>query len=119
MAESKRLVVKTSTVRAAVGDSDLVFHSLEEVPPEIREKLRKAIQGPDSETILIADEMGREQIFQAIARLPAEMQKKVLASIRLTGSARLVSGRAQALRWIVPAAAAALLALWLAWIWLR
>jgi hypothetical protein len=114
-------LVKTSTVLVASGEDDLLYTSLEQVPPEIRRQLRRAIEGPDSETILIADERGREQILQAIMRLPPDVQKKVRAAIR--GLPEEMSGKppaprfSTAVRLGLALLALALMVLWLLWVW--
>ena len=108
-------VVKTSTVRVAAGDEDRVYYSLDEVPPEVRRKIQQALQGPDAETIVIADERGREQIFQVIRGLPPHVQKKVLAAIRLAEPpANPLSRNA---RLYLLGAALSLLAFFIWWIW--
>ncbi len=81
-------VVKTGTIRVAAGDADQVYHSLEELPPPLREQLQQALGKPETETILIADEQGREQIFQIIKGLPPEAQKKILAALRFSDRPR-------------------------------
>lgn len=81
-------VVKTSSVRVAAGDNDLVYRSIEELPPRLRHQLQQALSSPNAETILIADEPGREQIFQVINGLPPEAQKKVLAALRFSDQPR-------------------------------
>ncbi len=77
-------VVRTGTIRVAAGDSDQVYRSFDELSPPLREQLQQALGNPEAETILIADEQGREQIFQIINGLPPEAQKKVLAALRFS-----------------------------------
>jgi hypothetical protein len=79
---SKLGLISTSSVRVAAGKADAIYHSLDELPPDLRRQLRKAIAGPNAETIVIADEHGREQIFQILQSLPPEAQKKALAALR-------------------------------------
>ena len=109
-------VAKTSTVRVSAGDVDQVYHTLEEIPPAMREKIRQALSGPDSETIVIADERGREYIYKAVAGLPPELKKKVLGPLEEPSCA---AGRAGRPAWLPWAAAAilSLLALVLLWMW--
>lgn len=110
-------LVKTSTVRVAVGESDRVYRSVEDLPPALRRKMEQAIGSPDTETILIADEKGREQIFGVIQSLPPEVQKRVLAALRMpAGTAPFRSATARALL-LLAVLAALLLSIW--WIWSR
>ena len=76
-------VVRTSAVRVAAGDTDRVYRSVEELPPEMRRKLQKALHGPNADTFVIADERGREQLYRVIAGLPSYFQKKVMAAFRV------------------------------------
>lgn len=111
-------VVKTASVRVAAGDTDQVYHSLEDIPLEVRQKLRQALNSPNAETIIIADEQGRKQIFQAIAGLPPHIQKKVLAAV---GAQPQATPRPApyALRITLLAAALCCLAALLWWVWQR
>src|SRR5262245_16928962 len=80
-------IVRTGTIRVAAGDADRVYRSLEEISPPRREQLQRALGSPEAETILIADEQGREQVFQIINGLPSEAQKRVLSALRLAAPA--------------------------------
>ena len=81
-------VVKTSQVRVAAGEEDRVFRSMDELPPELRKQLRRALNGPLTDTIVIADAAGRQRIFEAIRGLPPHLQKKVMSAIQVTEPAR-------------------------------
>jgi hypothetical protein len=81
-------VVKTSQVRVAAGDEDRIYHSMDELPPDLRRQLRQVLNGPLSDTIVIADEAGRKRIFEAIRGLPPHLQKKVLAAIQVAEPVR-------------------------------
>jgi hypothetical protein len=78
-------VVKTSQVRISAGGEDRVYTSIDEVPPEVRKQIRRALNGPLSDTIVIADEAGRQRIFEAIRGLPPHLQKKVMAAVQVAG----------------------------------
>ena len=108
-------VIKTASVRVAAGEEDRVYQSLEDIPPELRHQLRQAIQGPHSETIIIADEAGRQRIFEAITGLPPHLQKKVLAALHLTEPSRPRLSRR--FRWALLAAGFLTLAVFVAWLW--
>ena len=77
-------VVKTSQVRVSAGAEDRVFRSMDELPPELRRQMRRALNGPLADTIVIADPAGRQRIFEAIRGLPPHLQKKVMAAIQVT-----------------------------------
>ena len=110
-------LVRTSSVRVAAGDSDQVFQSVEDLPPSLRRQLQQAISGPDAETIVIADERGREQLFQVINGLPPQVQKKVLASIRLAAPPSSPIKQVTLRRLLLLLAGLAVLALLLFWVW--
>jgi len=63
-----------------------VYRSIQEVPPALRRQLQQAINAPDAETVVIADERGREEIFHIINGLQPNAQKKVLAALKLSES---------------------------------
>jgi hypothetical protein len=73
-------LVKTSSIRVAAGERDQLYRSIEELPPELRRKLRQAISGPQAETIIIADQRGRDEIFPVITGQAPEQQKKARAA---------------------------------------
>jgi hypothetical protein len=62
--------MKTSTIVVSAGESTAVFRSLKEVPPALRRRLRRSVNGAHSGVILIADKRGREQLARAMRRLP-------------------------------------------------
>ena len=110
-------VVKTSSVRVASDEGDRVYRTVDDLPPRLRDELRRALSAPEAETIILADEQGRDQIFQVIRSLPPDVQKRVLAALRLAGPAEpeAAPGRPWKL-WLLGAGAAVLAAvLW--WIW--
>ena len=61
-----RLTQKCSTIFIAIGERTRVFHSVEEIPPKLRERLIETTHGMNSATILIADKGGREEILRAV-----------------------------------------------------
>ena len=68
-------VLKTSTLRVATGHKDRVYRSMEEVPPELQQKVRTALQGPNSETIFIANQEAYDHIADLARDLPPESGK--------------------------------------------
>ena len=107
-----RWVLKTSSVRIATRDQDRTYRSIQDAPPELRERIKEVIQGPDSETFFIANqEAGR--LFTKPKEAPANYRNAGLevsrnesgAGHQLTPSARRV----------LAAMFSAIGALWLIW----
>jgi len=63
-----QLTQRCSTIFISIGDKTLVYHSVDEIPSRLRERLVETTQGANSATILIADRDGREQILHAVRR---------------------------------------------------
>lgn len=61
-----KLTARSSTIFIATGNKTKVYHSLSEVPPELRRKLDDSTKGTHSATILIADRRGREELVRAL-----------------------------------------------------
>jgi hypothetical protein len=59
---------KTSTIFVSVGRRTAVYHSMDDVPAELRDKLHAHISGPNSRTLIVADRRGREYLIQALRR---------------------------------------------------
>lgn len=74
--EPERLIEKCSTIFIAAGDRIEIFHSLEEVPEELREKLLETTRGAGAATILIADQRGREEILRAARTSASEFERR-------------------------------------------
>ena len=71
----------TSSVLISSGGTDLVYRSVDEVPPPLRSKLLKSTNGANSATILIADRRGRKEIARAMRKLPGPAQRRLLQSV--------------------------------------
>jgi hypothetical protein len=77
-----RWVAKTRTVRIATHEGDQLYHSIEDVPPELRQIVKQTLEGPNSETVLIANQEAYDRLsrqfrelpdgFEEIARTPVE-----------------------------------------------
>jgi hypothetical protein len=63
-----RLTQRCSTIYISIGDKTRVYHSVDEIPVRLRERLIETTQGVNSATILIADKDGREQILNAVQK---------------------------------------------------
>lgn len=74
--EPERLIEKCSTIFISAGDRIQVFHSLEEVPDELRERLLETTRGATAATILIADRRGREEILRAAQAPGSEFDRR-------------------------------------------
>ncbi|MBZ5728600.1 MAG: hypothetical protein LAP87_26915 [Acidobacteriia bacterium] len=74
-------VFQTSTVLISASGADQVFRSVEEVPPQLRNRLLKSTNGSNSATILIADRRGRKEIAKAMRSLPGAGPRHLLQSI--------------------------------------
>jgi hypothetical protein len=72
---------QTSVVRIAAGAADLVYRSVEEVPPPLRQKLLASTNSPNSATILIADRRGRKEIAKAVRNLPGSDNRRLYRSL--------------------------------------
>jgi len=68
---------QTSTVRISLGNEDLVYRTVEEVPPPLRTRLIESTNGGNSATILIADRRGRTELARALRRLPGPGRARV------------------------------------------
>ena len=62
-------VFQTSTVLISAQGADMVYRSVEEIPPPLRSKLIESTNNPNSRTILIADRRGRKEIAHAMRQL--------------------------------------------------
>lgn len=66
----ERTTIKTSTIFVSVGKQTKVYHSMDEVPARLREKLVESTTGLNSATILIADRRGKEEIDRVLRTMP-------------------------------------------------
>lgn len=97
--EQERLTQRCSTIFISVGGDTRVYHSLEEVPPELRERLLDSTRGLNSATILIADRRGREEILRALTSPRSEFDRRLAASLVAQRAARRAVPRRRHLRW--------------------
>ena len=63
------LVMKTSAVMIAAGGERQVYQSVNDVPATLRKALLDSTSGANSQTILIADRRGKEEIARALERV--------------------------------------------------
>ena len=87
---------QTSTVLISSGGADLVYRSVEEIPPGLRTRLLESTGGRNSGTILIADRRGRQEIAKTVGKLPDAAPGQLVKAI-LGGR----SGKARG-EWLTP-----------------
>jgi hypothetical protein len=77
-----QLTARSSTIFIATGRETRVYRSVEDVPPELRQKLVSCTRGINSATILIADKHGREELVRTLQGRPSDVECRLLESIR-------------------------------------
>jgi hypothetical protein len=78
----QRVTVKTSTIFIAKGGRTRVYHSVQEVPRQLRQQLEDSTNGFNSATILIADRRGREELLRALKGMPSALRTRVVSSMQ-------------------------------------
>lgn len=76
-----------SVVMTATRDGVEVFDTLDDMPPVLRARCVKALDSKESQTVVIADEAGREYLRRLVAQRDAEDPPKA-ASPRRPGRTR-------------------------------
>jgi len=77
----QRVTVKTSTIFIAKGSKTRVYHSVQDVPPQLRKELEDSTNGFNSATILIADRRGREEILRALNGFSSRLRSRLTSSL--------------------------------------
>ena len=67
-------VLKTSTLRIVTKDKDRVYHSIEDLPPDMQDVIRETLRGPNTETIFIANQEAYSRIAGLAEDLTAGMK---------------------------------------------
>ena len=110
-------VLRTTSVRVADEQGERLYGSLDDIPPEMREKILDSLDGPHSQTILIANQKAYDHIADD-DELPEELRrlKPALLQHREGQEARSVAADSS---WKPLLAGGILLivALWAMWIW--
>jgi hypothetical protein len=105
-----RRSIKRSTIFIAAGGKRGVYGSVEEVPEELRDKLLEATARPDSATILIADQKGKDEISRALRGEASPVHLRFVEVVQVQLEKALAPPlRVRYLRWLrllLPAAAA-------------
>jgi hypothetical protein len=115
-------VVRTSTVRISTRESDRVYRSLDEVPEESRDTVRKCLEGPNAQTILIANPEAYERIAEGVRDLPEEMRRlepRILSHKRHAARTKFRRQRGSDMEWKIALVGGSLLilSLWGLWLW--
>jgi hypothetical protein len=112
-------VLRTTTVRVSDPQGDRLYESLEETPPELREKIGEAVNGPDSQTILIANQKAYDQIADGDEDLPEELRrlKPALLRHRASTERETVSHADSSWKLLLGGGVAAITLLWALWLW--
>ena len=103
-------VGKTRTVRIATGEGDSTYHSIEDVPEELRQLVKQTLEGPNSQTVLIANQEAYERLDVQFRELPSGVEQ-VARGRRESSSPR------QLWKWAVAGSLPLLVTLWLLWDW--
>ncbi len=113
-------VGRTGFVRVASSHGDRIYRSLDELPAELRDQARHALEGANAETILIADPESYERIVKSGGTTRDELHwlrpAKHLDDVKtLSPSEEPASDR----QWkvILGVGIAGILALWIIWLW--
>jgi hypothetical protein len=76
-----RLTARSSTIYIAIGDETRVYRSVDQVPPELRRKLRESTRSMNSATILIADKRGREELVRALQGRATDVRCRLASTL--------------------------------------
>ena len=91
-------VYRTSSVLISKRGGGRVYRSVEETPKNLREQLRKSLDGANAATILIADRRGRQEISKALRGLPGAGRRwQAIAGSLSPGAPRWLTPRRKAL----------------------
>jgi hypothetical protein len=113
-------VGRTGFVRIASEQGDRIYRSLDDLPEDLREQARLALEGSNSETILIADPESYERIVKSGDAAPAELQWLQPTKHFEDATAPSPATEPQAdSQWkiVLGVGIGAILALWAIWLW--
>jgi hypothetical protein len=112
-------VLRTTSVRVADSQGDRLYESIEETPPELREKIADAVNGPESQTILIANQKAYDQIADGGEELPEELRRLKPALLRHRASTERENVSLADSNWkrLLGGGLAAIILLWALWLW--
>lgn len=113
-------VGRTGFVRVASSEGDRIYRSLEDLPEDLRDRARLALEGSNAETILIADPESYERIVKNGGSTPDELQWLRPSKRSEETKAPIPAAEPSADRqWkiILGAGIVGILALWAIWLW--
>jgi hypothetical protein len=111
-------VLRTSSVRVADEQGERLYRSLEDVPPEMRDKIVESLNGEDSQTILIANQKAYDRIAEGGDELPEELRRLKPALLRHREGVETESTRPDGnWRRLLAGGVALIVLLWAMWIW--
>ncbi|MEZ5400048.1 MAG: hypothetical protein R2729_10310 [Bryobacteraceae bacterium] len=106
--------MRISTVVVSAGQETKVYHSIGEVPTNLRERVIAATNGDDSMTLLIADEAGRRELMRSAGGHPAQVSSKLIDSMTAGMGASREAARWRQRQWAEVALVAGIgVCLWL------
>ena len=77
-----RLTTRSSTIFIATAEETRVYRSVNEIPPELRRRLRESTRSMNSATILIADKRGREELLRALQGRATDIRCRLAETLR-------------------------------------
>ena len=110
-------VIRTSTLRVSDGRGDRVYQAIDDAPEEGREQARRTFEGPNAQTILIANQEAYDHIatqredseaaggFEALRRRFTDRAKRRLPADDVNWRRMLAYGLA------------GIVMLWALWLW--
>ena len=111
-------VLRTTSVRVADEQGERLYRSLEDVPPEMRDKIVESLDGEDSQTILIANQKAYDQIAEGGEELPEELRRLKPALLRRREGDEAHRGAADgSWKQLLTGGVVLIVVLWAMWIW--
>lgn len=112
-------ILRTTSVRISDAQGERVYDSLEETPAELREKVIDSVNGPDSQTILIANQKAYDQIAEGGEELPEELRRLKPALLRHRASLEKPRAATDDDGWkkLLAGGVIVIVLLWSMWLW--
>ena len=110
-------VLRTTSVRVADDQGERLYGSLDDVPPEMREKIVESLDGPHSQTILIANQKAYDHIADD-DELPEELRRLKPALLQHRDGQEVDSAAGDG-NWkgLLAGGMMLIVVLWAMWIW--
>jgi hypothetical protein len=102
----EQLVHRVSTIVVGESNRTRIYHSLEELPKDLRKQMERSMSSESSATLLIADERGREEIMRKLDGRSSVLQSRLVESILRQRRALDPAPAKLKIRWMRVAAAA-------------